>query len=395
MILTMAVLVALAVFCSAVQGGMRERYKTVRRSSTPAFRILAVGFSEAGKTTLLAAMYHALCHGNRAGISLRAEGATRAALLQLCDLIRNPSTRIHATLETASYEFVVRAESETLPKTTVCKLIYHDYAGENGGNLLRPRLGEEPDPKFVKALGEADVLMGLLDGALIAELMSSGPNLRFERELADLLLLVTEAKQQTVHLVITKWDLLHPSYTLDEVVEQLRRFPQFVAFQNTPRPGRCRVIPVAALGTNGFTSRVGGVDVRDPDRDWRPEFVDVPLACTIPDVIDTQLRCLAATGGEKAGAVGKTVRWSQVSGLLIWFLQVLGLNITFRYVLGGNVDVSGLIGGGVNESFGRSADSGVDTGSVSGTSNRAALNTIRYFESVVDDFERGFPGSNV
>lgn len=385
----------------AAAGGKRTKPTAVGSPAEgPTFQILALGFKESGKTTLLAAMFHVLCNGSRAGISLRAQDPTRAALLKLCDVIRNPSGRIHATLETASYEFVVRAESETLPKTTVCKLVYHDYAGENGANLLRPGPGEEPDPMFVKALHDAHIVMGLLDGARIAELMATGPTPAFERELADLLLLLTEARQQTIHLVITKWDLLYSAYTLDQIVERLRWFPQFLAFQDTPRPGRIRIIPVAALGTNGFTSRVAGVDVRDPNRDWRPLFVDVPLACTIPDVIDAQLRSLVGSGAGGAGAAGAMIRWSQLSEALTWFLRTVGSNITFQYGVAG-INISALFSGGVNGLLERSADwrtggpvrAGAGGDPTAGHGRRAALNAIRYFKSVVDEFERSFPGS--
>ena len=55
-----------------------------------------------------------------------------------------------------------------------------------------------------------------------------------------------------MHIVITKWDLIAGQFKLEDVITRLKEDTQFENLLEAPRTGGARVIPVSALGLNGF-----------------------------------------------------------------------------------------------------------------------------------------------
>src|SRR5262249_22853485 len=122
---------------------------------------------------------------------------------------------------------------------------------------------------------------------------------------------------KTAHLVLTKFDLLvgpndDPDTQLKKVVAKLDDYQPFRQFVEFPRPGKIRLIPVAALGTKGFVYREDGADKIRTEYDLDPSDAEYPLACTLPDVLITELEQLrAAAPGFKARPGGDAPRWEQ------------------------------------------------------------------------------------
>ena len=59
------------------------------------------------------------------------------------------------------------------------------------------------------------------------------------------------------------------------------------------------MIPVAALGVNGFAvpAGAGGGMMRNPGVEWSPWNVEVPFFCAVPDIIRYDVDRMAAAAG--------------------------------------------------------------------------------------------------
>ena len=119
-----------------------------------------------------------------------------------------------------------------------------------------------------------------------------------------LLNVLVRARQRNIHLVVSKWDLLVRGdggrYTVADVRSTLARMsPAFANFQRNPRLGKLRIIPVAALGMNGFAAPAGtgGGMMRNPGVEWSPWNVEVPFFCAVPDIIGYDVDKMAASAG--------------------------------------------------------------------------------------------------
>jgi len=80
--------------------------------------------------------------------------------------------------------------------------------------------------------------------------------------------------------------------------------PAFSNFQRNPRLGKLRMIPVAALGMNGFAvpAGPGGGMMRNPGVEWSPWNVEVPFFCAVPDIIRYDVDRMAAAAGTPSQA---------------------------------------------------------------------------------------------
>ncbi len=128
--------------------------------------------------------------------------------------------------ETRDWSFDVRVESGQ-QDATAFTLGYLDYAGQHAESLLGPSSDDPPDEEFYRALSRADVLMGLIDGAVLRKLMDHGYDPDAVGSIERLLNILIRSGRRNIHLVLSKWDLmrrpdgtLHP---LSDVISRARR----------------------------------------------------------------------------------------------------------------------------------------------------------------------------
>ncbi len=287
--------------------------------------ILMLGFKGSGKTLMLAALYQCFKLGGEPGITLIPDDASERKLSEITKNIQDIDTpylpESTGRGETTEWAFSVRVDWEHA-HANAFELVYLDYPGEHAEELLAVNPRKAPDERFLGALADADILMGVVDGGKIRKLMVDGYDARLVTEIEFILRRLILAEQKSIHLVISKWDLLVDNqhgrhYTMDEVVSKLESLSRpFRDFRLNPRFSSLRIIPMAALGT-GFVrpSPDGTSMIKVPDGQWNPEDVKVPFFCSIPDIIKNDVaRMMAYAEGTK----GRAAMRSRLPGQLSW-----------------------------------------------------------------------------
>jgi hypothetical protein len=259
--------------------------------------ILILGYPGSGKTIMLASLYRHFALGGPAGIRFATDDASNTDLLRLADTIRDaPSFPVGTRPgETKTWTFSVRVESG-VQDAGAFTLEYLDYAG---GYLrqLAGSGGDPPDQQFVQTLAAADVLIGVLDGDLLRQLMSGVYDPAIVVPIERLLNVLIRASQRNIHLIVTKWDMMRGPggsyYTVPDVITTLERVSDdFRRFRQHPRLASMRIIPVAALGLNGFVrfAELGGSGmVKVPGVPWEPWNVEIPFFCAVPDILQNDV----------------------------------------------------------------------------------------------------------
>jgi hypothetical protein len=293
-----------------------------------------LGFSGSGKTLMLASMYHYFAHGGPAGIRFWTDNASNGMLVQLAQQIRDTpdggfpsSTRI---AETRNWSFTVRVESGT-DEADAFTLDYLDYAGRYAEGLIGVETEDPPDLEFNSAVASADVLMGVMDGAKLRRLMADGYDKDTVGELERLLNVLIRASQRNIHLVISKWDMMRSGqggayYTITDVIDMLDNISvAFRNFRKNPRLGEMRIIPVSALGINGFVQlEPDGTMSRKPGVPWKPWNEEIPFFCAIPDIIRYDVGMITARAADPP-AQGKQGYGDTIAKITLAVLTVVGM----------------------------------------------------------------------
>ncbi len=305
-----------------------------RKADLPAdrkVRILVLGFPGSGKTLMLGGLYYHFAQGGPNGIRLLTDHESNSRLLSLVAQVRTtpggyfpPGTSI---TETRTWSFTVRVESED-QDADAFTLEYLDYAGRLVEELTGTATGDPPDSEFRRAVDNADVLMAVIDGEQLMKLMSGAYDPGVVDHIDRLLNLLVRARQRNIHLVVSKWDLLVRAdggrYTMADVRRTLAAMsPAFSNFQRNPRLGKLRIIPVAALGMNGFAVPAGAGMRRNPGVEWAPWNVEVPFFCAVPDIIGYDLDKMAAAAKPDQANLGLSI-----ARITLAVLAVSGLTAT-------------------------------------------------------------------
>jgi double-GTPase-like protein len=297
-------------------------------------RVLMLGPRESGKTILMASMWRELHVAGRLGVSLVAEtGKDRKHLDDLCVQIEDPTkypppgTTLGDGYE---WKFVARAQDRTGQAVDAFRVCYIDPPGEKFADMsLDPEQSTVP-AQLREAYQSADIVMGVIDGQRVARLMRGQPGGKLDREFLTTLrqlsdLLGDKRAGKALHIVITKWDLL-AGFTVEDVLARLKKETPFRNLLEAQRFGGYRVIPVAALGTNGFVRENRSPEAENPMErtdvtSWEPEHVAAPLACAIPDALAADTARLR----EKRRARSAPITLGQVSA--VFFLVALALGV--------------------------------------------------------------------
>jgi hypothetical protein len=303
-------------------------------------RIAVLGFPGSGKTVMLAGLYYYFAQGGPTGIRLSANDESNRRLLGLVEQIRTtpggyfpPGTSV---TETRTWSFTVKVESEKRDADAFT-LEYLDYAGRLVEELAGTGTDDPPDEEFRRAVDNADILMGVIDGEQLAWLTSGSYDPGAVGRIDRLLNVLIRARQRNIHLVVSKWDLLAGvdggHYTMADVQGRLAMVsPAFRNFQGNPRLGKLRLIPVSALGMNGFAvpAGAGGGMRRNPGVEWSPWNVEGPFFCAVPDIIRHDLDMAQA---EAVGSLGHADTVRSFARITLAVLAASG--VSFKLGVGG------------------------------------------------------------
>jgi hypothetical protein len=290
--------------------------------------ILMLGFPGSGKTLLLAALYHYFALSGGHGITLIPDDKSERELSEMTGEIQdtsNPYLPGSTTLaETREWCFDVRVDWAN-GRERAFELAYLDYAGEHVQKLAIVDQEEDPDEKFMVALREASIVMGVLDGSKVLKLMTEGYSAPLVAEIGVLLRRLVLAEQKSVHIIVSKWDILvdpktRRRYSATQIIGALEGCSEgFRNFRRNPRLKSMRVIPVASLG-DGFAEPdpadpEGLRMIKKPGAQWRPRDAAIPFFCAIPDVIKGDAALLASHSDEDDGrraagaSLGRNLSW--------------------------------------------------------------------------------------
>jgi tetratricopeptide (TPR) repeat protein len=274
-------------------------------------KVLMAGYSASGKTLMLAALYNYFGYGTPAGIRFTTDAASHYRLADITASITDPRRLLPGSTQgTKRWEFTVRVESVD-QEANAFTLEYLDYPGSFGDrtlNPLDPALAEEVDSRLKQELKSADVLMIVLDGQKLVKLMRGNYDARIAGDIDRLLESVIRTGHRNIQLVVTKWDLMRGPdgayYTVSDVRQVLDRVSgTFRFFRLNPRLGaRMRIIPVSALGLNGFVRQdqaERGIISRQPGFAWSPWNVTMPFFAIMPDMIASDVRKLVNEHAEE------------------------------------------------------------------------------------------------
>jgi GTPase SAR1 family protein len=292
-------------------------------------KVLMLGFSDSGKTTFLTCMWKHF-KGTKDGIRFRTNRQSDIELNRSYENLRRRGTFPDSTPDTEPITFTVRAPVADR-MIDVFTLTYIDYDGDLLDKWYEAGAAGDTARDLIESyINDAHVLLGVLDGAKIADMMDRKIDPDYAIWLSRLFSFIQEQDNKTVHLVVTKYDLLSKyegQRGLEEIIAKLNEYEPFRQFRDFPRPGKIRLIPVAALGTRGFIRQENGVQVTDTESDLQPDDTEFPLACTLPDVLDTELaRLKSAAPGYKQRSGGATPRWENYR-LLHWVAALIAVEL--------------------------------------------------------------------
>lgn len=266
---------------------LRARGQTAATAQSPRFSVAAVGFEKAGKTVYLGSMFDTLRVPGSAGVGLATAPEYEGRLMALHRRTSNthePFPDATAKGNYAQWPFTVFAKSPG-KVIDVAEFTYLDFAGET----LRDMYAAPPNP-VTRELNErflrADVLMGMLDGAMVKHFLDGRAATSFFEDMGTLLSLLSRHPRPT-QLILTKWDILEDHYTFPVIVERLLQIPNFRNFvgSQTAAGGTCRLIPISSVG-KGFVRQEGEVMVKEAGKQVQPTMTEIPMACAVSDLVD-------------------------------------------------------------------------------------------------------------
>ncbi|MFN6471476.1 MAG: hypothetical protein RMY36_017640 [Nostoc sp. SerVER01] len=255
------------------------------------YTVIMLGPSGSGKTVFLASMYKKLSTQGEHAFFLEVDGAEKRKRLnniytQIAVDEKWPISTDYAQI--SEWTFNCRVQTENLSIYSACQFTYLDYAG---GRLTDEM--EEEDSAFESKLKEADALLGLLDGQRVSALMRNEKlgKLWAINDLPNMLNVIQNSKsKRPIHFVISKWDIVESNFTLEQIRDRLLQIEEFrnIVEARNKAHTPVRLIPVSSVGI-GFAKLQPDGSMAKTGKLPQPFQVQVPLACVLPDMIQSQL----------------------------------------------------------------------------------------------------------
>ncbi|MDJ0554099.1 MAG: hypothetical protein QNJ68_06615 [Microcoleaceae cyanobacterium MO_207.B10] len=267
------------------------------------YSVIMLGPSGSGKTVFLSSMYKNLSTQGKRGFFLKFDSAeNRKRLINTyAELATDEKWPVGTLLsEVSEWEFTCCVQTEDLSIYDACKFVYIDYAG----GRLTDEMGEE-DEEFNSKIRAADTMLVLLDGQRLCNLMRKERDgvIWVIRDLSNILGVVQNIKDKPVHFVISKWDIVEPHYSLQEIRDRLLEIEEFsdlVRIRNKVGVP-VRLIPVSSVGKEFATLQSDGRMAKNLGIIPKPFQLEAPLACILPDKIKIQVRELTKKIIEEKG----------------------------------------------------------------------------------------------
>jgi hypothetical protein len=259
------------------------------------YSIIMLGPSGSGKTVFLSSLYKKLSTQSELGFFLQIDTADKRKRLN------NIYTQVAADekwpagtrySEVSEWTFTCRVQNpKDLSIYDACSFSYLDYAG---GRITEESDEEDGSSEFNDKFKSADALLGLLDGQKLCSLMKK-EKIGTVWAIKDLGNMVQEMQKmqglkKPVHFVISKWDVVEQSYTLEQIRDRLLEIDEFknlVKLRNEAG-SPVRLIPVSAVG-KGFAIAKPDGSMEKTGELPKPFQVEVPLACILPDMIKVMM----------------------------------------------------------------------------------------------------------
>jgi len=248
-----------------------------------------LGPSGAGKTVLLASMHKKLSIQGEEGFFIEVQDPVRRQVLEniyaeVATGDKWPGHTDQSDQSQSGYEWTfrccVRIEDRSIHPA--CQFTYLDYAG---GKLTDADVAGED---LVSEAKTADAVLGLLDGRKIYSFMNNNDdefrNLFLHKDIPSIARIM-QSCNAPVHFVISKWDLLEGKYTLGQIRDRLLEILEFKNLISQLVGNTVRLIPVSSVGANFATLLPNGKMQKHLGAIPRPFYVEVPLACVLPDAL--------------------------------------------------------------------------------------------------------------
>lgn len=262
----------------------------------PTYNIVVLGPSGSGKTVFLASMYHKLSTQGESGFFLAVDDTQRIILNQIYTEVASEETWPDQTQikDVSNWKFTCKIQT---PKGiySACQFQYTDYAGEI---LTEAKDKSTHIEKFRETIKNADVLLGLIDGMKLLSYIKGEKSARtwVTKELANVLNLIQNTNE-SIHFIISKWDLIEGEYTLEEARNHLLEIEQFRNIimtrsnnnGNDHDKGVIRLIPVSSVG-KGFAEQQADGTMKKTGKLPKPYNIEFPIACILPDKLQEELR---------------------------------------------------------------------------------------------------------
>jgi hypothetical protein len=265
----------------------------------PDFRVVALGPQGAGKTLLLASMYHHLQTPSGGHYYLTAPYDQVVQLNKWFADVADPSrgwpygTAVGETRE-FTFEVTTRTGGEPVP---VLRLGYLEYAGEL---LTEPQApGSTVQADLFARVEAAHALIGIIDGNRVRQVLQGDGDGHWRLQQALTAMIAPMMRVRCpITFVITKWDLLAGVHADEDtrlsIVRNLLMSNQgFRDLVRTHAAHRVvRLVPVSAVGPTFARLDESGLVTKRPDGQVRPTNIDVPLSAVVPDVFEQVERSL-------------------------------------------------------------------------------------------------------
>jgi hypothetical protein len=260
------------------------------------YKVIMLGSSGAGKTVFLASLHKKLSIQGEEGFFIEVQDPVRRQVLEniyaeVATGDKWPLPTDRSDLSQSGHEWTfrccVRIEDRSIHPA--CQFTYLDYAG---GKLTEENVAGED---LVSEAKTADAVLGLLDGRKIYSFMNNNDDqYRNEFFLKDIpaITRIMQYCEAPVHFVISKWDLLEGKYTLGQIRDRLLEILEFKNLISQLTGNTVRLIPVSSVGANFATLLPNGKMQKHSGAIPRPFYVEVPLACVLPDALEKRVKAL-------------------------------------------------------------------------------------------------------
>jgi len=270
------------------------------------YKVVMLGSSGSGKTVFLASMFHELFTQGERGFFLKVKGKeSERRLIKIYEQVATKTDWPIGTKldEISEWIFTCYVQAKDRSIFPTCQFIYLDYAGGRLTDILE---SDEVDSEFETKLEQADSLLGLLDGQKILAAMKGDGFAWNALHLIDLknMLMKMQTSRAPIHFVISKWDLLDGEFTLEQVLDRLLELDSFrnLVKQRNQANSPVRLIPVSSVG-KGFAVPQRDGSMQKTGKTPRPFQVEMPLACVVPDMMESKLKQLLKQKEEDAARV--------------------------------------------------------------------------------------------